>query len=144
MLAPTTPARHSRHFAELSQTCSRVCLDTAEHCESFDDENAERRVLHVFERCARLCQLSLSALTLDSQLARQLLLTCHAMCVDSARLCAALIGAGGEDRQLESCAKVCLDCAESCETLLESAARDLNAVGRPWRIRIASARAQMT
>jgi len=138
MLATLTTGRHALHFADLSQVCSRACLDTAEHCAATGEE---ARVLLVFEACSRLCRLSLAALTLDSELARSFLLECHSVCVDSARLCAALLGAGREDWQLESCAQVCLDCAESCETLLKHAGPELYAAGNGWRIRISTAEA---
>lgn len=140
MLAQTTPQRAAESFAELSRECQRACLETARHCQLLGGDTALPLGMHVFQACSRACRMSLAALTIGSQLTQQLLLACHAVCVKSARACAEMLDAAGDDEQFESCAAACLDCAAACESLLDAAAEPADA-GTAWRVRITSAAA---
>lgn len=114
-----TPPPRTQLFAELSQECHRVCLDTAQLCQVSGGELADPRVLRVFRDCSRACRTSLASINVGSHLTQRLLLACKTICEESARLCEMLARGERRDKQFETCAELCLDCAAFCAGLMD-------------------------
>lgn len=91
--------------------CSRVCLETVNHCLQKGGKHAEAKHIQLLLDCAEICQTSANFLARGSDVHDKVASLCADICEKCAESCEQI---DPNDAMMKQCAEMCHKCAESC------------------------------
>jgi hypothetical protein len=94
--------------------CSRVCLETIQHCLNMGGKHSEPSHLNLLQNCALICQTSAQFMISGSELHKETCRACAEVCSSCADDCES-IGAG--DPIMQRCIDMCRRCSDSCREM---------------------------
>ena len=95
--------------------CYQECTSCVSHCLSQGGEHVEQRHITLMLECAKVCELSVSMMSLGGEFAGELCQLCARVCDACAQSCASI----EDDAHMQECASTCRECAETCRTMAQ-------------------------
>lgn len=98
---------------EECQDCSRICIETINHCLEKGSKHASASHIRLLQDCADICQTSANFLSRGSDLHTS---TCG-VCAEVCEKCAVSCEQFNDDADMKRCADACRSCAQSCQQM---------------------------
>ncbi|URZ09165.1 four-helix bundle copper-binding protein [Clostridium felsineum] len=92
--------------------CSQACYECFESCLNEPDIDRRRSCLKLLIECARMCEMSMAGMSMNSQFAKDHCKLCQVACDQCAKECSMF-----QDDHCQKCADVCRTCASECASM---------------------------
>lgn len=106
-----TPAEYTTCIDACTK-CAQACEECLAACLQEPDVQARTSMVKMLNDCAKICFLSVSYMSSNSQFAKQLCQLCATICDACAVDCEKF-----KDAHCQDCARICRECAQACRQM---------------------------